>query len=52
MIIEPVIGRRPDMVAASAEWMVRTTLGRNAVSEDKKKIEGRWSEERIFLVSK
>ena len=35
MIIEPVIGRRPEMVAASSEWAAQLTLGEDAVSETK-----------------
>ena len=44
MVIEPVIGRRPSMVISSAEWIANATLGWNAISEEKKKIEGHWSE--------
>ena len=49
MIIEPMIGRRPEMVVDSAEWAVQLTLGTDAVSESKKRIEGYWDEKHILL---
>ena len=49
MAIEPVIGRRPNMVISSVERVANTTLGRNAISEEKKKIEGHWAAEHILL---
>ena len=49
MIIEPCIGRRPEMVASREEWVVNQSLGFNAISSTKKDIEGQWAEEHILL---
>ena len=49
MAIEPRIGRRPEMVVGSAEWVVNQSLGFNAISAAKKKEEGHWSVEHILL---
>ena len=49
MLIEPKIGRRPEMIEESAEWITQITLGWGAISEEKKRIEGNWLSQHILL---
>ena len=49
MLIEPELGRRPEMVASSAEWVGARSLGFGAISSTKMEVEGYWSEDHILL---
>ncbi len=49
MLIEPDIGRRPELSAMCYEQAMELVLGPGAVSQDKKEAEGKWDVQAVVL---